>query len=184
MEKYLWQKALLNLYHRLEGMKASKDREIDRMAIGASPKHNLQTLFDDMFDVMKKRNNCALAKEIVDKAFDKLMKEDKNILISRYSNNLSFKEIAVKHCINLRQVFRNYNKELAYFSFLLSQDGYSAKELEAEFKDDALFFAAYRKELERASAKNESFVKIPLHYEDGKTKDKMSTRVQMEGRFY
>lgn len=54
MENYLWQKALLNLYHSFEGIKVSKDREIDRIALGSVARRNSKDIFEDMLYAMKK----------------------------------------------------------------------------------------------------------------------------------
>ena len=43
-----------------------------------------------------------------------------------YCPQMSFKDIAKKEQINIRQIFRNFDKELSKFAYYLSQDGYDS----------------------------------------------------------
>lgn len=184
MENYLWQKALLNLYPRLHAISIATDKEFDRKVAGSCSRFNSEYLFDEIFDLLIKKNNCKLAKAIMDKAFKKLEEENKKVLLLRYADNLSFKDIAKRENVNIRQVFRNFNKELAYFSFLMSKDGFDSLMIEKEFQNDTLFYSAYIKELEKFNNKSESFFKTHLHYNDGRAKSTRQIIFEGENSFY
>ena len=123
MENFLWQKTLLDMYHSFDRNVIMSDNKFNRLVAKSMYNNNTYLLYSEMVSSMTRKNNCMLAKAIVDNALEKLRKTNNNILDFYYRLKLSFKEIAEKEQINIRQVFRNFDKELATFAYYLTEQG-------------------------------------------------------------
>lgn len=168
MEKYLWQKTLLELYHTFDSSAILMDQKFEKLLKKSFGNNNCQYFFDEVFYLMKSKNNCLLAKEIVDFALNAMCKEKKFILNYYFKKKYSFKKIANIEQINIRQVFRNFDKELAMFAFYLSKQGFDTDRIESEFKSDFKFFDTYKKLLHKSSKNIYYSVKLPMQYVDKK----------------
>lgn len=166
MENYLWQKTLLDMYHVFDRAVIIADNKFDKLVSSSIINCNTNSLFDELMGLMARKNNCLLAKELVDNTLKYLNENNKNILCDYYKYKMPFKSIAQKEQINIRQVFRNFDKELASFAFILSKQGYSNEELERCFGGDNLFAQAYEKLALKTSNKPQIFVQLPNIYND------------------
>ena len=129
-----------------------------------------------MITLMTRKNNCLLAKEIVDKALKFLTDAGKSILHNYYKKKISFKNIAEKEQINIRQIFRNFDKELASFAYYLSKIGYSTEVIQKEFGKDNIFAATYDKLHKRACGRGQIIVELPFVYNDDIAKSPVTTK--------
>lgn len=170
MENYLWQKTLLDLYHQFGRAVMIADNKFDRIVTQSLFNHNTNMLVDDLFCVMARKNNCLTAKVLVDQAFKYLISNNKNILCDYHKNKMSFKNIAQKENINIRQVFRNYDKELAAFAGFLTQCGYSTEVIQLEFGSDSLFSNAFEKIAQKANNRTQVCLQLPYTYCDDNKK--------------
>lgn len=176
MENYLWQKTLLDMYNMFDRVVIISDNKFDRLVANSLHNHATNTMFDEMVTLMARKNNCLLAKEIVDKALKFLMDDGKSILHNYYKKKISFKNIAEKEQINIRQIFRNFDKELASFAYYLSKIGYSTEVIQKEFGKDNIFAATYDKLLKRACGRGQMIVELPFVYNDDIAKSPVTTK--------
>lgn len=166
MENYLWQKTLLDLYQHFGRVVMVSDNKFNRVVASSLFNHNTAAVFDELLILMKRKNNCLLAKELVDKAFEYLADNDKNILCDYYKHKMPFKRIAEKERINIRQVFRNYDKELSNFAYFLSGLGYNSEVIEQEFGNDNLFTQSFDRIYKKAFNKTQVSIMLPQVYND------------------
>lgn len=140
MENFLWQKTLLDMYNSFDRNVIMSDNKFNRLVAKSMYNNNTYLLYSEMVSSMTRKNNCMLAKAIVDNALEKLRKTNNNILDFYYRLKLSFKEIAEKEQINIRQVFRNFDKELATFAYYLTEQGYDSTAIMKEFSKIICFY--------------------------------------------
>ena len=88
---------------------------------------------------------------------------------------MSFKDIAKKEQIIIRQIFRNFDKELSKFAYYLSQDGYDSSVIEKEFGSDNLFANNYQRLEKKVNDKAKTTIKFTELYVDNKNKNYQST---------
>ena len=119
MENFLWQKTLLDLYHTFDRIVIIMDNKFNRLVTNSLYNNNNTLLYGEMLNFMARKNNCITAKLIVDEALKILINSNNNILNLYYKEKLTFRDIAQKEGVNIRQIFRNYDKEIAKFSYLI-----------------------------------------------------------------
>lgn len=166
MENYLWQKTLLDTYHSFDRGVMLSDNKIDRLVVASLRRNDTLLLCDEMLSIMARKNNCLLAKSLVDSALEALGATGDDVLHCYYRCKMSFKDIAEKKGINIRQVFRNYDKELAKFAYSLSKMGYDSTILGEEFGCDGLFVTAYNRLQKKASDKMRVNIQLTDTYVD------------------
>ncbi len=166
MENFLWQKTLLDMYHSFDRNVIMSDNKFNRLVAKSMYNNNTYLLYSEMVSSMTRKNNCMLAKCIVDNALEKLRKTNNNILDFYYRLKLSFKEIAEKEQINIRQVFRNFDKELAKFAFYLTEQGYDSAAIMKEFGMDSLFLSNYNRLQIKVNNKAKFSIQMAENYVD------------------
>ncbi len=175
MENFLWQKTLLDMYHTFDRIVIILDNKFNRLVSNSLHNNNTTFLYDEMLTFMARKNNCLTAKSIVCNALDKLSATNQNILKFYYKDKMSFKDIAKKEQINIRQIFRNFDKELSKFAYYLSQDGYDSSVIEKEFGSDNLFANNYQRLEKKVNDKAKTTIKFTELYVDNKNKNYQST---------
>ena len=90
MENYLWQKTLLDMYNMFDRVVIISENKFDRLVANSLHNHATNSMFDEMITLMTRKNNCLLAKEIVDKALKFLTDAGKSILHNYYKNKISY----------------------------------------------------------------------------------------------
>lgn len=168
MENYLWQKTLLNMYHIYDRSIMVSDNKFDRVVTSSLYNHNTDFVMEELMCLVTRKNNCLTAKSIVDRGLKYLSDSGQNILCSYYKDKLPFKKIADNEKINIRQVFRNFDKELARFVYFLSKNGYDSGRIEKEFASDSLFFLNYEKLFKKINSKNQISIQLHYSYNDDK----------------
>ena len=171
MENFLWQKTLLDLYHTFDRIVIIMDNKFNRLVTNSLYNNNNTLLYGEMLNFMARKNNCITAKLIVDEALKILINSNNNILNLYYKEKLTFRDIAKKEGVNLRKIFRNYDNEIAKFSYLLSKKGYDSKIIKQEFEGDNLFMSAYYKLKAKAEGKTRLTFHIPEVYVDENNKN-------------
>ena len=166
MENFLWQKSLLDMYHSFDRNVIMSDNKFNRLVAKSMYNNNTYLLYSEMVSSMTRKNNCMLAKAIVDNALEKLRKTNNNILDFYYRLKLSFKEIAEKEQINIRQVFRNFDKELATFAYYLTEQGYDSTAIMKEFSKDNLFLSNYTRLEIKVNNKAKFSIQMAENYVD------------------
>lgn len=144
MENYLWCKTLLEAYKDLKREILAQDRKMDKL-IGKSflGGDTLVTL-EEMRKVVLHKKNCQIAKEIIEKVI--LQGEfEKSVLYWRYVAGQQYSDVASIINKQMRQVFRQKDKELVLFAKTLSGMGYDEDGLEKEFGEDAYFVKIHKK---------------------------------------
>lgn len=145
MENYLWCKTLLEAYKDLKPEIKAQDRKLDKL-VGKSFLDRGDTLvcLEDMRKVILHKKNCQIAKQLVEKVV--LRGEfEKSVLYWRYFVGQQFSDVAATLNKQIRQVFRQRDKELASFAKVLSGMGYDEDRLEKEFGEDLYFEKMYKK---------------------------------------
>lgn len=176
MENYLWQKTLLDMYHTFDRVVMMMDNKFDRLVSNSLHSNNTNFIYDEMLEIMSRKNNCLTAKLIVDEALDRLCNKKSNILSYYYRNKMSFRSIAELEKINIRQVFRNYEKEIANFTYYLSKSGYSTPIIEEEFGKDNMFKATFNKLNNKLNNKGKMSMQLQISYSDEDNKKNQVTK--------
>lgn len=159
MEKYLWQKTLLELYGGYKTCIVSCDNKLARLVRRAFSDYTATyEQLDDMRLVVLRKKHCQHAKQLIDKAINGIKPVESSVLYWRYMRGLQFNEIAIKLDMPIRQVFRKYEKEMIYFVSALAHDGCGSSMIEIEFGEDIYFKSAY----DRVCAKNTNVSKKPV----------------------
>lgn len=179
MENYLWQKTLLDMYNTFDRAIMVSNNKFERLVASSLYNHSTSLMFEEMILLMARKNNCLLAKEIVNKGLNFLTANGKKILYCYYKNKISFKKIAEQEQINIRQVFRNYDKELSSFAHYLSIIGYSAEVIQKEFGEDSIFVSTYERLRKKASTKGQMSIQLPSVYRDESSKNSVQSSYSM-----
>lgn len=183
MENYLWQKTLLELYQNFSREVIVADNKFKRLVSASLYNHNTESTIDDLWCLMTRRNNCLTAKRLVEDAFKFLNSKGKYILCLYHKNNMSFKDIAEKKKINIRQVFRHYDKEIASFANFLTKRGFSSDVIKKQFDKDILFSNTFDKIERKANNKVQVSVKLPYSYNDDIAKNDYSSNTTEKWQF-
>lgn len=176
MENFLWQKTLLDMFKNFDRHIVVADNKFNSL-IAKSMYCHAQGLYDELFSTMARKNNCLTAKQLVSKGLQLLTDSGKNILYYYYIDKIPFKVIAQRECINLRQIFRNFDKEIASFAYHLSKLGYSGEIIQKEFGTDSIFVASFEKIAKKTNNKCISNVLLPHGYCDDDIKQTYHARV-------
>ena len=159
MEKYLWQKTLLELYGGYKTCIVSCDNKLTRLVRKAFCNHSSTfDQLDDMRLVVLRKKHCQYAKQLIEKAINGINPITSSVLYWRYMRGKQFNEIATIINLPIRQVFRKYDKEMSFFASFLAHEGYSTEDIENEFGSDYYFSSAY----ERACIKTANVSKKPI----------------------
>lgn len=165
MENFLWQKTLLDMYNNFDRFIMIADNKFDRIVSKSLYCHGA-SLYEELMCLMARKNNCKIAKQLVEEALRLLTKQGNKILHYYYIDNLPFKTIAQMECINIRQIFRNFDKEIANFAYNLSKLGYSSDIIQKEFGTDSIFNSVYKKLDKKVNGKCAQTVLLPAEYCD------------------
>ncbi len=168
MDKYLWQKTLLELYGGYKTCIATCDNKLTRLVRNAFGNSNSTfDQLDDMRVVVLRKKHCQFAKAIIEKSINNIKPAEQSVLYWRYMRGTQFQDIADKLNLPIRQVFRRYDKELAFFASRLAVEGYSTERIEAEFGSDDYFNIAYEKVcLKRANVAKKPIVSCLISLEN------------------
>ncbi len=159
MEKYLWQKTLLELYSGYKTCIVSCDNKLTRLIRKAFGTHgSTYDQLDDMRLVVLRKKHCQYAKQMIEKALASIKPMTSSVLYWRYMRGRQFNEIANEMNIPIRQVFRKYDKEMSHFASSLATQGYTTEVIEEEFGADSYFSYAY----DRLCTKNANVSKQPI----------------------
>ena len=66
MENFLWQKTLLDMYNSFDRNVIMSDNKFNRLVAKSMYNNNTYLLYSEMVSSMTRKNNCMLAKAIVD----------------------------------------------------------------------------------------------------------------------
>ena len=151
MKNNLWQKTILELYVDYDSKIRGYDAKIDKLVRrGFDVKLSTLDLVENMRLLILYKKNVQYAKIIVNEVFSKVDVK-KSIVYQRYYLGLKFVDIAKKMKLQLRTVFRHFDKEMNTICFIMNSLGYDNDTLEKEFSFDSFFMNAYN----RISAKQD-----------------------------
>lgn len=145
MKNNLWQKTILELYVDYDSKIRGYDSKIDKLVRrGFDVKLSTLDLVENMRLLILYKKNVQYAKIIVNNVFSKVDVK-KSIVYQRYYLGLKFVDIAKKMKLQLRTVFRHFDKEMNTINFIMNSLGYDNDTLEKEFSFDSFFMNAYNR---------------------------------------
>lgn len=153
-------KTLLNIYNSLDAVCERMDKMVENKAmagaLGFGGGKNSLELFNNLIDLSQRKINLINLKIRIENALASLKEKQAKVLILKFIDGLTFKQIASLTGQSLRNCFRVYEQGLSSFSKLIKLDGLTEERIEGTYADEKWIFQIYDREL--VTKKDESQV--------------------------
>lgn len=153
----LWAKTILSVYRYLERISNAIDKIVKRSAFASGfltqqnyYYNNVLSISQKIIDLSQRKITLINLKVLVDEVLKTISKKDAQILIERYIDGEKCKDIAQRHNLSMRTVFRRIESAETSFSKTLKMKGYCESKLNIFLKDEKwitnVFFKFSQKE--------------------------------------
>ena len=148
MENFLWSKALLKSYNRLDQVAEILDRTVLSRGLASQFSfNNTEIIAGKILSVIERKKTLVQIKAIIEECLSKLSGKYFKILALKYLDNMKFCEIAKVMDISMRSCFRIVNKAMEQFSQNLLDIGYDEEHLRLLVKNEPFIKTVYNEVL-------------------------------------
>lgn len=158
----LWSKTLLLSYRHLEPLCGSIDKIIEKIGISAGKMYdNAFSTLQKIIELSERKITLINLKLLIENTLSKIKKEKASILIRRFIDNITYKNLQEEYNTSLRTVFRKLNLALNSFSSHLLLNGFDDKKIENMVKREN-WICGIHKKLEQESKNNNIDIDISI----------------------
>lgn len=151
-------KTLLNIYNSLDAVCERIDKMVENKAmagaLGDCGNRNPLELFNNLIDLSQRKLNLVNLKIRIERAFSRLKEKQAKVLILKYVDGLTFKQIANLTGQSIRNCFRLCDMGIENFGKIIKTDGLSEEKIENTYGDEKWIFQIYDKEMLEKHAEN------------------------------
>ena len=123
-------------------------------ALGFGGGKNSLELFNNLIDLSQRKINLINLKIRIENALSSLKEKQAKVLILKYVDGLTFKQIASLTGQSLRNCFRICEQGIESFSKLIKLEGLTEEKIENTYADEKWIFQIYDRELITKTAEN------------------------------
>ena len=157
-------KTLLNIYNSLDAVCERMDKMVESKAmagaLGFGGGKNSLELFNNLIDLSQRKINLVNLKLRIENALASLKEKQAKVLILKYIDGLTFKQIATLTGQSIRNCFRVCEQGIESFSKLIKCEGLTEEKIENTYTDEKWIFQIYDRELIAKNTEN-SIYKAP-----------------------
>lgn len=154
-------KTLLNIYNSLDAVCERIDKMVDNKAmagaLGFNENRNPLELFNNLIDLSQRKINLINLKIRIEQALSKLKEKQAKVLILKFVDGLTFKQIANLTGQSLRNCFRLCDMGVENFGKIIKTDGLSEEKIENSYAGEKWIFQIYDHEMMEKKAENTIF---------------------------
>ena len=143
MKENCWSKTLLGVYNYLETIAGAIDKITMKTALNSFKfsknnyeKNNVYNISNKLIDLSERKITLINLKILIEECLKNLAKSDALILIARYINKQKIGDIALKHSLSNRTIFRKLNTAEGKFMNALIRLGYNTLRLKNMLKNE------------------------------------------------
>lgn len=152
-------KTLLNIYNSLDAVCERLDKMVENKAmagaLGFGGGKNSLELFNNLINLSQRKINLINLKIRIEEALSKLKEKQAKVLILKFVDGLTFKQIASLTGQSIRNCFRVCDQGIESFSKLIKCDGLTEEKIENTYSEEKWIFQIYDRALvEKAADSN------------------------------
>lgn len=151
-------KTLLNIYNSLDAVCERIDKMVDNKAmagaLGFGGGKNSLDLFNNLINLSQRKINLINLKIRIENAFSSLKEKQAKVLILKFVDGLTFKQIANLTGQSIRNCFRICEQAIENFSKYIKNEGLTEDKIENTYADEKWIFQIYDRELVERKTEN------------------------------
>jgi DNA-directed RNA polymerase specialized sigma subunit len=147
-----WSKTLICAYPYLERLSSAIDCKINTLCLKSNDIHFMPSIAKDTYDLANtiltltdRKFNLINLKVLVDSVLNSLPKSISKILILKFIDGVTNRDIASLMNLSIRTVCRKINSSLNSFSYELKRENYTQQKIEEMIKDEKWIQVLYNK---------------------------------------
>ena len=147
-----WGKTLLYVYKYLERVTDSIDKLVSQNALnsfyynrGSEGENNVLSVANRIIKLCERKSKLINIKVLVDKCLCLIEKKSAQILIERYIDGDSFKEIMTRHNLIMRTYFRHLHQAEQSFSQAMARLGFNSQKISSYLAEEKWIMEIYKK---------------------------------------